>query len=116
MKAKKIALIAGIVVVLAAIVGFTVTQSQKNLVAVQTTKAATGDISSVVTASGQIKPLTYVNIGANAMGQITHLYVKEGERVKKGQIVAQLDNVQPAAGLAASRANLQIATTDAAAA
>ena len=116
MNAKKIAIIVGIVVVLAAIVGFTVTQSQKNLIAVQTTKAANGDISSVVTASGQIKPLTYVNIGANAMGQITHLYVKEGEHVKKGQIVAQLDNVQPSAGLEASRANLQVSTTDAAAA
>ena len=39
----------------------------------------------MVTASGEIKPKVYVNIGANAMGKITHLYVKEGDRVKKGQ-------------------------------
>ncbi len=48
----------------------------------------------MVSASGEIKPKTYVNIGANAFGKITHLYVKEGDHVKKGQLLAQLENVQ----------------------
>jgi HlyD family secretion protein len=56
MKAKKIAIIAGVVILLGAIVGFTVNQSQKNVVTVQTGKVYKQDISSVVTASGQIKP------------------------------------------------------------
>jgi HlyD family secretion protein len=116
MNAKKIAIIAAIVIALGAIVGFTITQGQRNLVAVQTAKAASQDLSSVVTASGEIKAKTYVNVGANAMGQITHLYVKEGDHVKRGQVVAQLDNIQSTASLAASRANLQVATTDASAA
>ena len=50
MKAKKIALILGIVVLLGAIVGFTVNQSQKNVVTVQTGKVVKQDISSQVTA------------------------------------------------------------------
>jgi HlyD family secretion protein len=116
MNAKKIAIIAGIVIVLGAIVGFTITQGQRNLVAVQTAKAGPQDLSSVVTASGQIKAKTYVNIGANAMGQITHLFVHEGDHVKKGQVVAQLDNIQSTASLAASRANYQVANTDVSAA
>jgi HlyD family secretion protein len=116
MNAKKIAIIAGVVIALGAIVGFTITQGQRNLVAVQTAKAAAQDLQTVVTASGEIKAKTYVNIGANAMGQITHLYVKEGDHVKKGQVVAQLDNIQSTASLAASQANLQVAGTDVAAA
>ena len=116
MNAKKIAIIVGIVIALGAIVGFTITQGQRNLIAVQTAKAASQDLQSVVTASGEIKAKTYVNIGANAMGQITHLYVKEGDHVKKGEVVAQLDNIQSTASLAASQASLQVANTDVSAA
>ena len=76
---KKFALIAGGVVVLLAIVGFTVQQSRKGVVTVQTGKVLREDLASVVTASGEIKPKVYVNIGANAFAKITHLYVKEGD-------------------------------------
>src|SRR5690348_17606987 len=93
MNAKKIALIAGVIILLGAIVGFTVNQSQKNVVTVQTGKVVRQDISSMVTASGEIRPMTYVNIGANAMGRITKLFVQEGDKVKKGQVLAQLENV-----------------------
>ena len=78
---KKVALIVGVVIILLAVVGFTVLQSRKGVVAVQTGKVVREDLTSVVTASGEIKPKVYVNIGANAMGKITHLYVKEGDRV-----------------------------------
>jgi HlyD family secretion protein len=70
---KKLAIGAGALIVLLGIVGFTVHQSHKNLVTVQTGKAERLDLSSVVSASGEIKPKTYVNIGANAFGRITHL-------------------------------------------
>src|SRR5580700_10540242 len=86
---KKIAIGAGAAVVLAAIVGFTVYQSHKNVVTVQTGKAQRMDLAAVVSASGEIKPKTYVNIGANAFGKITKLYVKEGDRVKQGQMLVQ---------------------------
>src|SRR5438477_2642555 len=113
---KKIAIGAGIAVLLAIIVGFTVHQSRKGIVTVQTGKAQRRNITSVVSASGEIKPKTYANIGANAFGKITHLYVKEGDRVKKGQLLAQLENVQSAADVNATRASLEAAETDAAAA
>jgi HlyD family secretion protein len=109
---KKLALIIGAVVVFLAIVGFTVQQSRKGVVTVQTGKVVREDLSSVVTASGEIKPKVYVNIGANAFGKITHLYVKEGDRVKEGQMLATLENVQPAADLSANDAALQVAQTD----
>lgn len=87
-------------------------QSQKNLVTVQTGRVEKQNLSSVVSASGEIKPKTYVNIGANAFGKIVKLHVKEGDRVKKGQLLAQLEDVQSSADVSATRASLQAAETD----
>src|SRR5579864_8518930 len=113
---KKIAIGLGIAVLLAIIVAFTVHQSSRNVVTVQTGKVQRQDLATVVSASGEIKPKTYVNIGANAFGKITHLYVKEGDHVKKGQLLAQLENVQSSADVNANEASLQAAQTDALAA
>src|SRR3984885_13247411 len=113
---KKIAIGAGAVVLLSAIVGFTVYQSRKNVVTVQSGKAQRMDLVAVVSASGEVKPKTYVNIGANAFGKITKLYVREGDRVKRGQMLAQLENVQPSADMDATQASLEAARTDAVAA
>jgi HlyD family secretion protein len=113
---KKIAIIAGAILVLGAIVGFTVIKSRRNVITVQTGRVLRQDLASVVTASGEIKPKTYVNIGANAFGKITKLYVKEGDKVRAGQMLAQLENVQSAADVSAMRASLGASRTDAAAA
>jgi HlyD family secretion protein len=113
---KKIAIVAGIVVVLGLLVVLTVHQTSKNVVTVQTGKVQRQDLATVVSASGEIKPKTYVNIGANAYGKITHLYVKEGDQVKRGQLLAQIENVQSAADVSANQAAVQAAETDAVAA
>jgi HlyD family secretion protein len=113
---KKVAIGAAVLVVVVIFIAVTVYQSKKNLVTVQTAKAQMKDLASVVSASGEVKPKTYVNIGANAFGKITKLYVKEGEKVKKGQMLAQLENVQSSADVNATRASLDAAATDAVAA
>jgi HlyD family secretion protein len=113
---KKVAIGAGAVVAVAAIAGIAVYQSHKNVVTVQTGKAQRMDLVAVVSASGEIKPKTYVNIGANAFGKITKLYVKEGDQVKRGQMLVQLENVQSAADMDAMQASLDAAKTDAVAA
>src|SRR5207249_11400934 len=113
---KKIAIGGGVVVLVAAGVSISVYESRKDIVTVQTARAQRLDLASIVSASGEIKPKTYVNIGANAVGKITKLYVKEGDRVKKGQLLAQLENVQSAADVNATRASLEVAETDALAA
>jgi HlyD family secretion protein len=106
-----VSLLAGLVVI-----GIFIHEGNKGVVTVQTGKAQRQDLLSIVSASGEIKPKTYVNIGANAFGKITHLYVKEGGRVRKGQLLAQLENVQSAADVAATRASLEASRTDALAA
>lgn len=112
MKAKKIIIIVAGILVALAIVGFSVNQTQKGLVTVQTGKVVKQDIASYVTASGEIKPKLQVNVGANAFGRITKLFVKEGDKVKRGQILAQLENIQSASDVAAARAALDSSITD----
>jgi len=111
-KKKVLLIVAGVIVALA-IVGFSVTQTSKSLVTVQTGKVVKQDIASYVTASGEVKPKLQVNVGANAYGRIVRLFVKEGDHVKRGQILAQLENVQPASDVAAARATLSSNETDA---
>jgi HlyD family secretion protein len=113
---KKVAIGTGILLLLALIAGIAVFESGRNVVTVQTGKIQREDLATVVSASGEIKPKTYVNVGANAFGKITHLYVKEGDHVKKGQLLAQLENVQSSADVNANEASLQAARTDALAA
>jgi HlyD family secretion protein len=108
----KILIGAGVLVVMIAIIGFSMHQSNKNISTVQTSKAQRMDLSSVVSASGEIKPKTYVNIDANAFGKIVKLYVKEGDKVKKGQVLAQLESVQSTADVNAAQASLQAAQSD----
>ncbi len=113
---KKIAIISGVVLLVLIVGGFLYSRSQSGILTVQTGKVAREDLASVVTASGEIKPLNYVNISSNAFGIITKLYVQEGDRVKKGQLLAQIDNVQPSSNVSGMKAALQAATGDATAA
>ena len=53
--------------------------SRRGIVTVQTGRATRQDLTSLVTASGEIKPRKYINIGANATGELTEIPVKEGE-------------------------------------
>jgi HlyD family secretion protein len=88
--------------------------SQRGIVTVQTGRVSRQDITSLVTASGEIKPKNYVNIGSNAMmaSRIMEILVKEGDRVRRGQLLARLESVQPEAEVAAQRASLSSAEAD----
>ncbi len=116
-KWKKALIISGAALVLVIVVVVSVQISNRGVVTVQTGKVARQDLQQVVTASGEIKPLSanYVNISATAYGRITHIHVKEGDRVKKGQLLAQLESVQPSADVDAMKAQLHTAEVDASA-
>jgi HlyD family secretion protein len=103
-------------VVLAAGVYASTVYSKRGVVTVQTGHAVKQDLASVVTASGEIKPKNYINIGANAVGSITELLVKEGEHVRKGQLLAKIEDVQPEADVQAQKATIQSAEADSSAA
>lgn len=86
--------------------------SKRGVVTVQTGQVARTDLTAVVTASGEIKPKNYVNIGANFGGIITEILVKEGDHVRKGQLLARLENTQPAADVAAQQASVSSSEAD----
>ena len=108
-----------IVVVAIAVLGIGVyastVYSKKGLVTVQTGSVVRQDLTSIVTASGEIKPKNYINIGANAQGDITDLLVKEGDHVRRGQLLARIEDTQPAANLKSSEAAVASAEADSAA-
>jgi HlyD family secretion protein len=107
---------AGLVLAVAGGIYAKVKISQNGVVTVQTGRAVRQDLVSLVTASGEIKPRNYVNIGANVMGRITEIYVKEGDRVRKSQVLAKLESVQAQADLQAQQAALNSALAESAAA
>ncbi|HWB82766.1 MAG TPA: efflux RND transporter periplasmic adaptor subunit [Bryobacteraceae bacterium] len=89
-----------------------VAYSKRGIVTVQTGRVIRQDLTSLVTASGEIKPKNYINIGANAQGQLTDILVKEGDRVRKGQLLARVEDIQPEADVNAQRAALNSAEAD----
>lgn len=111
-KWKKIALVLGGVLILAIIGLVSVKMSRKGIVTVQTGKVGKQDLVSLVTASGEVKPLSYVNVGSTAFGKITEIAVKEGDHVRRGQLLARLESVQPAADVEAQQAALKAAEGD----
>ena len=112
MNAKKVILIAVAVLVLAGIIVGSILHSQSSVTKVATAKVNRQDLVSIVNGTGQIKPKTYVNVGATAFGRITHLNVKEGDHVKAGTILATVENVQPQATVAAQQASIESSKTD----
>jgi HlyD family secretion protein len=112
MKLKKILIISGVVLVAAAIAAFTIVRAQSGYTKVLTGKVVRQNLVSIVSGTGQIRPKTYVNIGATSFGRITHLYVKEGDHVKRGQVLATVESVQAKAGVDAQQASIRSADTD----
>jgi HlyD family secretion protein len=100
------------VVVLIVVVGIVVARAQSGYVKVVTGKAVREDILSQVSGTGQIKPKVYAVVSAETIGRITHLYVKEGDHVKRGQVLATMENVQPAADVATQQATIASSKTD----
>jgi HlyD family secretion protein len=111
----KVLIALGVLVVGSIAVFAGVRYSRRGIVTVQTGHATRQDLTSLVTASGEIKPRKYINIGANASGELTGIPVKEGDHVRKGQLLARIENTQPEADVNAQRASLSSTEADAAA-
>ena len=109
---KKIILtILAAVAVIALVIVF-IWRQQSGYTKVLTSRIARQDLTTVVSGTGQIKPKTYMNVGATSFGRITHFYVKEGDLVKQGQTVATIENVQQEANVNGQQAAIAAAKTD----
>ena len=91
MNRKKLIIGALIVVAGGALVAANVYFKREKGVEVQVEKIKKRDLESIVSASGKIQARTTVNISANTMGRVTRLSVEEGNRVKAGQFLLEID-------------------------
>ena len=117
----RIILISVIVVVLVLIVGVAVAFSHgsSKIDPSKLAKVERGDLAKSVVATGKVEPITKVEVKSKASGIVKKLYVEYGDRVKKGQLLAQLDKVeieaeveQSRAAFEAAQANLKSAEAD----
>ena len=67
---------------------------------------------STVTASGEVRPIQFINLTSEVAGRIEEIYVKEGQLVTKGQQLVRLDPTQLQSNEAAQAAALQAAMSD----
>jgi len=112
-------LIIGVVVVLiAAGIGVPIYRNRNTSPTVTTEVIRTRDLDAIVSASGKIQPKRQINISATTMGRVTRLAVQEGQRVKAGQFLLEIDPRSLAgqlergeASVAAARSALQQADT-----
>lgn len=73
----------------------------------ETVSVSLGDIEENVTAQGKLEPKEYVDVGAQVTGQLQKIYVKIGDDVRAGQLLAQIDPRIYAARVAADEANIK---------
>lgn len=107
MKKKRVLIVvAGVVLVLVIVIAGVMRARQGGGTSVQFAEVKRQDITAKVRAPGKIEPLTQVNISADVAGKIVRLAVDEGDPVKRGQLMLQLDDTQYRAAYEQARANL----------
>ena len=114
MSRKKIIIAVLVVVVVGAAVAANVYFRRETGITVTAEAIRARDLEALVSASGKIQPKKQVNISANRMGRVTRLAVEEGQRVKEGQFLLEIDPRQlegqlqrSVAGVAAAESGLQ---------
>jgi HlyD family secretion protein len=103
---KKLIIGGAIALVLILIAGFYFLSGKNGDVTYKTEKAARGDVVESVTASGTVNAVTTVLVGTQVSGTIKNLYVDYNSKVKKGQLLAQIDPLLLEAQVDQARANL----------
>jgi HlyD family secretion protein len=111
---KKVLIAGGIVIVLGGIVYANYAFKRPKGVEVTVERIQRRDLEAIVSASGTVQPKQSVNISADTMGRVVNLAVNEGDVVKKGQFLLQIDpkNLESTvqnqeASLAASKSSLE---------
>src|SRR6266849_8383842 len=107
----KIVLLAVAVLALV-VVAAQVSARDRRIPRVTTARAEPEDVVSKVTANGKIQAENKVEMSALVMGQIVNLAVREGDQVKKGEFLLQIDRNRAAAEEAGSNAALRASLAD----
>jgi HlyD family secretion protein len=103
-KRVKMSVFGGVILVLAAIGGLTAMKRGNKAVEVRIEAVQARDLVASVTASGQVRPQTKVDLSSDITGKIVKLAVKEGQMVSKGQFLLQINAQQAEAAMQRSEA------------
>ena len=103
---KKTYIIIGVVALVALLAYMMFGGKEKKPVTYVTQEVKTGTITTSVTATGTIEPVTSVTVGTQVSGIVAHLYVDYNSVVKKGQVIAELDKTNLMSELSSAKANL----------
>jgi HlyD family secretion protein len=107
LKKRKIIWLSAIAVIIIIIIVVLAKKNGNQATTVQTEIASKQNIVEMVTATGKIEPKTQVKISADVAAKITHLAVKEGAWVEKGDLLVRLDQERYIAALEQTEANLR---------
>ncbi len=105
-RTAKIAIGVGLVVVVGSAAGMSIRAGRKNATDVRIEAVKKGDLVAIVTASGWVRPHTKVEVQSDVMGRIVELHVKEGDVVKKGELLLRIDPTQLEAAVERARAGV----------
>ncbi|MGI8997744.1 MAG: efflux RND transporter periplasmic adaptor subunit [Pyrinomonadaceae bacterium] len=110
---KKIIIAVSAVAVLALVIIISVAASRKDEPEVQIVKIQTRpELRSTVTASGEVRPVKFINLTSEVAGRIEEIYVQAGAQVTQGQPLVRLDPTQLQSGQEAQAAAVQAAFSD----
>jgi HlyD family secretion protein len=105
-KRVKLSVLGGVIIILAAAGGLIAAKRGNKAVEVRTEQVQARDLVASVTASGQVRPQTKVDLSSDISGKIVKLAVKEGQMVTKGQFLLQIDAQQAEAAVERMQASV----------
>jgi HlyD family secretion protein len=118
MTGKKVLIVAGVILLGAAVVAANLYYRRETGLSVAAEALRTRDLEAIVSASGKVQPKRQVNVSANTTGRVTRVAVEEGQRVKAGQFLLEIDPKQlegqlqrGEASVAAAQSSLQASRT-----
>src|SRR5689334_20941417 len=112
-KRNKFLTFGGIVIGIGALIAINVSSGRDKGIEVRMETVGTRNLVATVTASGKITPKRKVDVSADITGRITRIPVKEGDIVKKGDLLLTIDPSQYEASVARSQATLSAAEASA---
>src|SRR5436309_10922262 len=91
MNRRTVFIASGVILLVAAVVAANLWFKKENGLSVTTETIKARDLEAIVSASGKIQPKRLVNISADTSGRVVELAVNEGDRIRKGQFLLQID-------------------------
>jgi HlyD family secretion protein len=110
MSRKNILITVAVILVAGAVVGANLYFRRDSGIAVTTETIKSRDLEAIVSASGKIQPKRLVNITAETTGRVVNLAVNEGDRIKTGQFLLQIDPKTLRSRVDNSEASLEVAS------